>query len=49
MSFQFPAVKLLDYTGQVAALETSANPFATMVLAHLKARETRQDARERCV
>jgi hypothetical protein len=39
----FPVVKLLDYADATAALEASTNPFATVVLAHLKTIETRQD------
>ncbi len=44
--FRFPVVKLLDYQ-QWSALEASSNPFATVVMAHLKAQETRQDRQER--
>jgi hypothetical protein len=44
VGIQFPVVKLLDYAGQEAALEAHPNPFATVVLAHLKALETRGDA-----
>ncbi len=40
--FKFPVVKLLDYQ-QWSALEASRNPFATVVMAHLKAQETRAD------
>ncbi|HKI36964.1 MAG TPA: hypothetical protein VKA46_34245 [Gemmataceae bacterium] len=36
-------VKLLDYAGREDVLETSPNPFAQVVLAHLKALETRRD------
>jgi hypothetical protein len=43
----FPSVKLLDYAADEAALEASANPFARVVLAHLKALETRTDAASR--
>jgi hypothetical protein len=39
----WPPVKLLDYAGREAELERSKNPFAKVVLAHLKALETRQD------
>jgi hypothetical protein len=39
----WPALKLLDYADRVAELEGSENPFAKVVLAHLKALETRQD------
>jgi hypothetical protein len=39
----WPSVKLLDYAEREAELEGSKNPFAKVVLAHLKALETRQD------
>ena len=42
---RFPAVKLLDFAAREAELETSDNPFARMVLAHLKAQQTRGDPR----
>src|SRR5262249_22118834 len=35
--------KLLRYAGREAELEADANPFARVVLAHLKALETRND------
>ena len=41
--FKFPIVKLLDYAQQWNQLEASSNPFATVVMAHIKAKETRQD------
>ena len=47
MLFQFDTVKLLDYQGQWEALEASPNPFATVVMAHLKAQETKRDANDR--
>jgi hypothetical protein len=40
---QFPSIKLLDYVPHEAALEADPNPFATVVLAHLKTLETRRD------
>src|SRR5262249_8213261 len=43
VAFVFPVVKLLEYAAQEAALEVHPNPFATVVLAHLKTPETRQD------
>jgi hypothetical protein len=49
MQFEFPVVKLLDYRKDWAALEASRNPFATIVIAHLKTQETRHDAEERQV
>ncbi len=33
---QFPVVKLLDYQTQWSTLEQSANPFAVIVMAHLR-------------
>jgi len=47
IEFQFPIVKLLDYAADEAALEASANPFAAVVLAHLKTQQTRQDPETR--
>ncbi len=43
----FPIVKLVDYADRVAQLETVLNPFAAVVLAHLKTQETRADPAER--
>jgi len=45
--FRFGAVKLLDYQERWAELEASNNPFATVVMAHLKTQQTNQKARER--
>jgi len=45
--FRFPVVKLIDYQQQWSALEASRNPFATVVMAHLKAQETRQVSQDR--
>ncbi|WP_448573507.1 hypothetical protein [Trichothermofontia sp.] len=45
--FRFPIVKLLDYGQDWAALEASSNPFAIVVMAHLKAKETRKDLGDR--
>jgi hypothetical protein len=38
--FRFPMVKLLDYQNDWATLATSRNPFAVVVMAHLKTKET---------
>ena len=43
----FPVVKLLDYSDRQSELETSRNPFATVVMAHLKTQRTRYDVSER--
>jgi hypothetical protein len=44
---RFPAVKLLDFAEHEAMLEASPNPFATVVLAHLKARQTHDNPADR--
>jgi hypothetical protein len=43
----FPSAKVLDYAGREAELEADSNPFAKVVLAHLKALQTRRDPEER--
>ena len=43
VEFTFPMVKLADYRVRRAELEGNANPFATVVLAHLAAQDTRGD------
>jgi hypothetical protein len=47
VSFRFPMIKLLDYLPRWAELEASQNPFAIVVMAHLKTKETRNDAMAR--
>ena len=47
IDFNFPVVKLLDYQQEWSELEASRNPFATVVMAHLKAEETRDSRSER--
>ncbi len=47
INFQFPVVKLLDYGQDWEALSANENPFATVVMAHLKASQTRSDRQER--
>jgi hypothetical protein len=42
-SLQFPVVKLLDYQQRWSELEQSLNPFAIIVMAHLKTQATRRD------
>jgi hypothetical protein len=44
---EFPVVKLLDYAAEYEELEANPNPFAVVVLAHLKAMETRRSPAER--
>jgi hypothetical protein len=43
MEFLFPIVKLADWRARWAELEASENPFATVILAHLAAQDTRRD------
>ena len=47
VSLVFPIVKLLDYNAQWDVLEQSTNPFATIVMAHLKSMETKNDPADR--
>jgi len=47
VDFQFPIVKLVDYRQRQSELEASRNPFATVVMAHLLAIETRNNRIER--
>ena len=49
LSFKFPMVKLFDYRTDLETLERQSNPFAQVVLAHLKALETRKDTAKRYV
>lgn len=44
---EFPAVKLLDYNAQWNDLEQSLNPFAVIVMTHLKTQATYRDAEGR--
>jgi len=46
-AFSFPCVKLLDYRKKWKQLESSQNPFAVAVMAHLKTLETRKDTQSR--
>ncbi len=45
--FTFPSVKLLDYAKQENELTASSNPFAIVVLAHLKTQATRTHPEDR--
>ncbi|NJR18719.1 MAG: DUF4351 domain-containing protein [Calothrix sp. CSU_2_0] len=47
LNFEFGTVKLIDYKNRWAELEVSKNPFATVVMAHLKTQETRRKLGER--
>ncbi|WP_253188066.1 hypothetical protein [Leptolyngbya sp. 'hensonii'] len=47
LSFQFGIVKLLDYQVKWMELETNQNTFATVVMAHLNAQETKRHADSR--
>ena len=43
VNFKFPTVKLSDYRKKIQKLEKSRNPFAVVVMAHLKTQETAKD------
>jgi hypothetical protein len=45
--FEFPIVKLIDYERHWANLEASQNPFAVVVMAHLKTKATHNKPTER--
>ncbi len=45
--FEFESIKLLDYENSWAELEKSNNPFATVVMAHLKTQQTQKQPQER--
>jgi hypothetical protein len=45
--YRYPVAKLADWRGREQELEASDNPFATVVLAHLAAQESRGDADSR--
>ena len=47
MRLRFPMVKLLDYRQRWSELENSNNPFAILVMAHLKTQETRRQPQQR--
>ena len=47
IQLRFPIVKLLDYAADWAALEQSRNPFAVVIMAHLRAQATQRYPRTR--
>jgi len=47
MGISFPIAKIMDYKHRWDDLEKSKNPFATIVMAHLKALETKKDRKGR--
>jgi hypothetical protein len=47
LHFEFGTVKLIDYRTRWAELESSENPFAIVVMAHLKVLETKRDVDQR--
>src|SRR5262249_39911315 len=49
LSLEFLIAKLLDFRADLDALERNVNPFAPVVLAHLKALETSKDPASRYV
>jgi hypothetical protein len=49
LKFKFGTVKLLDYQDRWRELEDNPNPFAKVVMAHLKMQETKSDQENRKV
>ena len=47
VSLKFPTVKLLDYEERWSELEASTNPFAIIVMAHLKTKATTGNLQQR--
>ncbi|PPJ64798.1 transposase [Cuspidothrix issatschenkoi] len=47
VSLEFPIAKLLDYEPSWLSLETSKNPFAIVVMAHLKSKATKRSPEDR--
>ncbi|HGJ66723.1 TPA: hypothetical protein ENS27_15280, partial [bacterium] len=47
VGIEFPIIKLLDYSNRWDELEKSQNPFAIVVMAHLKAQETSNSGEDR--
>ncbi|GAA6618079.1 transposase [Scytonema sp. NUACC26] len=47
ISLQFPIIKLLDYETRWTELEESRNPFAVLVMAHLRTQATTKDPQGR--
>ncbi|MBW4433704.1 MAG: DUF4351 domain-containing protein [Pelatocladus maniniholoensis HA4357-MV3] len=45
--FEFGSIKLLDYENRWTELENSRNPFATVVMAHLKTQQTQKQPEQR--
>jgi hypothetical protein len=46
LNFRFGMVKLLDWQDRLDELEASTNPFATVVMTHLKFQETRKNVQQ---
>ncbi|HEX4950162.1 MAG TPA: hypothetical protein VFZ34_26080 [Blastocatellia bacterium] len=49
LTLKFPTVKLLDYRAKMTQLERSQNPFALVVLAHLRSLETKRAPQKRMI
>ncbi|BAY21910.1 hypothetical protein NIES2100_16730 [Calothrix sp. NIES-2100] len=47
LNFQFPIIKLIDYQQRLSELDNDSNPFATVVMAHLAALNTRNNRNNR--
>jgi hypothetical protein len=47
INFHYPIIKLLDYNQHWDQLHNSHNPFATVIMAHLKAQQTQKSPHDR--
>jgi hypothetical protein len=47
ITFRFPVIRLKDYEKEEESLKNSSNPFAVVVLAHLKTKATAHDSGKR--
>ena len=47
LTLKFPTIKLLDYEERWSELEASTNPFAIIVMAHLKTKATTRRLQQR--
>ena len=47
VGISFPVAKVVDYADRLNELEASDNPFAIVVMAHLKTRDTHNDEESR--
>ncbi len=49
LTFKYKIVKLIDYIGKEKELENSNNPFAIIILSHLKSLQAKQDIQKKYI